>query len=185
MRPPGTNSSNWWKIVRFFTIIVRIVHVNCKRNDKHAGKQSVKNSICPVCDYRNHIDYIHFNNSFNYLISFCWPQPFLAETCKDKFVNLKNNYYKNLRNDTVGPEMRRRCAFLDDVCIDKSLFVPIWHSLTWTFFCINFMLWSKHRGTVSTKKQLVSHRVVQPNDLAWTTMSKYFKRIKCKIASCN
>ncbi|XP_055317666.1 uncharacterized protein LOC129576488 [Sitodiplosis mosellana] len=37
------------------------------------------------------------------------------EVCKIKFTNLKNNYFKNLRNDSVGPEMRRRLEFLDEL----------------------------------------------------------------------
>lgn len=40
---------------------------------------------------------------------------YLAEVCKIKFTNLKNNYFKNLRNDSISDEMRRRLDFLDDV----------------------------------------------------------------------
>lgn len=39
----------------------------------------------------------------------------LGDVCKAKFTNLKNNYFKGLRNESISDEMRRRLNFLDDV----------------------------------------------------------------------
>ncbi|XP_031620973.1 uncharacterized protein LOC116339308 [Contarinia nasturtii] len=50
----------------------------------------------------------------------CWDEVgeklnWSGDVCKTKFTTLKNNYFKNLRNDAVGPDMRRRLDFLDEL----------------------------------------------------------------------
>lgn len=113
------------------------------------------------------------------LLIFCYwkKKKCVAETCKNKFSNLKNNYYKNIRNDTVGPEMRRRCAFLDEVRIDKWTFQILWIRIDIFFIWI---VYHKASTMESSAWKSGSHHITSPNQ----TASNGLQRVSTSSESC-
>lgn len=103
----GIISLHWLRIIRFYTKMTD--HQKEKMNAIEFGTQLVSSSVCPVWILECAITTAFRSTNVCFLFV-C-----LGDVCKAKFTNLKNNYFKGLRNESISDEMRRRLNFLDDV----------------------------------------------------------------------